>query len=76
MVRFEPVVNRRQCSCRSATCEEVTMTATVAILQVLGVLAVMVGIAMWSVPLMLVVLGVVLVVGGVQVERQTPPKGS
>jgi hypothetical protein len=52
------------------------MTATVAILQVLGVLAVMVGIAMWSVPLMLVVLGVVLVVGGVQVERQTPPKGS
>jgi hypothetical protein len=75
-VRFEPVVNRRRCSCRSATCEEVTMTATVAILQVLGVLAVMVGVAMWSVPLMLVVLGVVLVVGGVQVERQTPPKGS
>ncbi len=52
------------------------MTAAIAITQVLGVLAVMVGIAMWSVPLMLIVLGVVLVAVGVQVERQTPPKGS
>jgi len=46
------------------------MSFIVGLLQVVGVVVIAVGVAMWSVPMMLIVVGALLVSAGVQVERQ------